>query len=527
MSKTKLGIATAIGAAALLTTSTDLIPEFEVQRPVNTAAMLDVSVTIKTISHVTIDRVGDSVWEAGSGSGFLVSADKCELWTAQHVIKDAAIIEIFPRGWEGTQGIAAYPVNATPRPDVAVLRMEHCDGLAVAPLGESSALKAGDETYAVGNPLGLNPDSISRGIVSHTERYLKGSTAFVQTDAAINPGNSGGPLFNRRGEVVGMNTAIASTTGKNIGIGYAVPINLVRKTVEALHAGPPQWGDARLDSRLGTLTRDEARMFRLPRAQGAAIVTVTPESGPAAGKLYARDVIYRIGNQAVSDSDEALRAISTHDAGSEVAFDLVRNGQHRSVLVKLENGWEANEERAPATYKGTLGMDVEMWPTDEQGKTFENPVITKVHSLGPAHRAHISSSQRNIAMRGRAVIPYQMDVKTITGLVFEGTYHPIEDVETLNDFATKAEMANTPLLLEVQLWGRRNQNAIHEAMEHITTAFFRVHPQASEKLSEAELEFSAELDTSNMYDDAQVSAPSGDEGGSNRILAAAHSMVTQ
>ncbi len=125
---------------------------------VDSDAMLDVSVSIKTISHVRIDKVGDSVWESGSGSGYLVSAKNCEIWTNHHVIADAAVIEVFPRGWNRASGIPAQVVNSTPRSDVAVLRMKQCEGIPEARLGDSSQMAAGDETYAVGNPLGRNPD---------------------------------------------------------------------------------------------------------------------------------------------------------------------------------------------------------------------------------------------------------------------------------------------------------------------------------------------------------------------------------
>ena len=116
---------------------------FAEERPVDTEAMLDVSVTIRTISHVHIDRVGDTVWESGSGSGYLVSAKDCEIWTNHHVIADAAVVEVFPRGWTRATGIPATIVNSTPRSDVAVLRMEHCQGIPEARLGDSSTVAAG------------------------------------------------------------------------------------------------------------------------------------------------------------------------------------------------------------------------------------------------------------------------------------------------------------------------------------------------------------------------------------------------
>lgn len=143
---------------------------------VDTEAMLDVSGSIRTISTVRTDPLGDSVWDAGSGSGFLVSKDGCEVWTNHHVVQNAALIEVYPRDWQRSSGVPATLVSATPRHDIALLRMQSCETIPAATLGDSERIYSGDETYAVGNPLGRNPDSISRGIVSHTERYVRGAT---------------------------------------------------------------------------------------------------------------------------------------------------------------------------------------------------------------------------------------------------------------------------------------------------------------------------------------------------------------
>ena len=155
---------------------------------IDTNRMLDVSVSIRTMSHVTVDTFGDSVWEISNGSGFLVSSRNCEVWTNQHVIENAALIEVYPRGWQSTAGIPARVINATPRSDIAILELDDCTDLPVAKLGNSDLVMPGDETFAVGNPLGRNPDSISRGIISHTQRYREGSTPYLQTDAANKSG---------------------------------------------------------------------------------------------------------------------------------------------------------------------------------------------------------------------------------------------------------------------------------------------------------------------------------------------------
>ena len=157
------------------------------------------------------------------------------LFRSHHVIENAAVIEVLPRGWDAAHGIPARVINSSPRTDVAILQMSQCEGIPEATLGDSNSARQGDEVYAVGNPLGSNPDSISRGIISHVKRYLSGPTPYLQTDATINPGNSGGALFDRNGEVIGISTAIATNQqGSNTGIGYAIPINRVREVIAQL-----------------------------------------------------------------------------------------------------------------------------------------------------------------------------------------------------------------------------------------------------------------------------------------------------
>ncbi len=466
-------------------------------RRVDTDAMLDVSVSIKTISHVRIDEVGDSVWESGSGSGFLVSAERCEVWTNHHVIDNAAVIEVFPRARSGSEGIPASVVNSTPRTDLAVLRLASCDGIPEAVLGDSGSLEPGDETYAVGNPLGHNPDSISRGIISHTERFVNTPFGYLQTDAAINPGNSGGALFNLRGEVIGINSAIAATrSGSNVGIGYALPINIARAVASELREGPPSWGDAGLAGRISTLTPEEAVVFRVPSGRGGVVITTTPDTGPGVGALYQHDVIYRIGDTEVIDTGQALRLVSNLEAGASVKFDLIREGAPVSAELILDEGWKESTEGAPDYYDGHLGMTLETWTGEEgdRGK-FEKPVITRVHSLGPAHRAHIASSQRTFGFQGPFLVAYQLDVKMVTGAVLEGNYHRVDDIETLDTLSNEAYDAGTPLLLEIELWARSNPANPQSNLERKGTAFFRIDPAlTSAKAPAAEGEQTAASD---------------------------------
>ncbi|MEM7562004.1 MAG: trypsin-like peptidase domain-containing protein [Pseudomonadota bacterium] len=446
---------------------------------VDTAPMLDVSVSIRTLSHVTIDNFGDSVWKTNSGSGFLVSRHRCEVWTNHHVIAGAALIEIYPRNWNKASGIPARVINSTPRTDVAILKLDQCKGIAEARLGDSDSLQPGDETFAVGNPLGRNPDSISRGIISHTERYRASNIPYLQTDAAINPGNSGGALFDHEGRVVGINTAIETTRfGASTGVGFAVPINLVKQVIAELRDGHPSWGDAGISSIVSNLSVDEAEVFDLPAGAAALVVTRTPDVGPSVGKLRVHDVIYRINNEWVVDSAQAIRFIGRQRVGETLTFGVLREGEHLDVDIQLAEGWKADKTPGADIYEGHLGLSLEMWAGKEGDLgQFDKPVITKVHSLGPAHKAHISSSQKSIMVRGQFVVPYLLDVKTITGVAFQGLFHAVDSVEEIENFAAMAYEEKLPLLLEIELWARKNPKDVNAKLQLKGTEFFKLIPR--------------------------------------------------
>ena len=466
---------------------------------VDTESMLNVSVSIRTMSHVTIDNFGDSVWEISNGSGVLVSSGNCEVWTNHHVVDDAALIEVYPRGWGRTAGIPATVINSTPRSDVAILKLEHCADIPAAKLGDSDLVRPGDETFAVGNPLGRNPDSISRGIISHARRYRQGDTPYLQTDAAINPGNSGGALFDREGRVIGINTAIDTTrNGTNLGIGFAVPINLVMQVVSELRQGPPSWGDAGFAGIVSPLTPDEAEVFKVPERGGALVVTSTPDKGPGAGKIFVHDVIYKINQKGIIDQVQTVRMIRQHRVGEQLTLSLIRNGEFHNVDITLGEGWQADPVPEPDNYDGYLGMTLEMWGAKEGDHAqFKRPVITKVHSLGPAHKAHVSSSQKSVIVKGPYVMPYLLDVKTIIGVAYQGEFHSITTVDEIDEFAEKAFRDGAPLLLEIEYWTRSNPRDTKTSLEHQKTAFFKLQPErAYAEIFDPELQRAQERNTS-------------------------------
>ena len=150
-------------------------------------------------------------------------------------------------------------------------------------------------------------------------------------------------------------------------------------------------------------------------------------------------MIFTINGIGVSEAAQAMRLISSYGAGDTVTFELVRHGEVTAVDVTLAEGWQGGETPGAEYYEGHLGMTLEMWDGhDGERGQFTTPVITQVQSLGPAHQAHIASSQNGLRIRGPFMMSYLLDVKTVTGVVIDGAYHPVSDVETLERHAATA-----------------------------------------------------------------------------------------
>ncbi|GAB4348599.1 MAG: hypothetical protein Kow006_09470 [Gammaproteobacteria bacterium] len=443
--------------------------------------MLDSSVSIRTIGHVSTDPLGDSVWSKRSGSGFFVSRDRCEVWTNHHVVADAALVEIFPRDWVEPRGIPAQVISADPRTDIAVLHMESCAGMRAVTLGDSDALEQGDEVFAVGNPFGRNPDSLTRGIVSHTQRFLRGGIRYLQTDAMINSGNSGGALFNADGEVIGINTAVATDNNSGgTGVSYAIPINVAQATIDKLSNGAPSWGDIGVKDLLTELAPSEAEMFNVPNGQPAVAIIRDVDEGPNKGVLKARDVIYEVNNIPIRSVEHLEWLISEARPGGRLTLKVMREGAPRQIEVAVNDGWHLQTPPAPEQYDGFLGLNLASW-ADEEGEKgrFKSPVIMHVRSLSPAHKAGITSSQHNYYREGPMLLPYLMEVRTITGIVHNGTYERIASVDTLDAVASAALDANEAILLEVEEWRRDPPQRFDAPFKHMGTSYHRVQPAVS------------------------------------------------
>jgi serine protease Do len=335
--------------------------------------------------------------ERASGSGFVVSSDG-DILTNAHVVDGAEHVTV--RLLDHRQ-FTARVIGSDPSTDVALIHID-ADHLTPATLGNSDASRVGEWVLAVGNPLGENLSfTVTSGIISAKGRSLSLPNAsersiqdFIQTDAAINPGNSGGPLVNVRGEVIGINSAIASETGYYTGYGFAIPVNLARHVMDQLAHGGKVHRVA-LGVRVRNATENDANYVGLSEVRGVVIEDLGDESSPArrAG-LEQGDVIISVDSTSVDYVSQVQQAIAFRRPGDAVKIEVMRKGGvHRTVSVRLQEAPETVAQETPAGRErdegspdngaitlSRLGITVE--PSAENG--VHGLVVTGVDPNGPA-----------------------------------------------------------------------------------------------------------------------------------------------
>jgi serine protease Do len=283
------------------------------------------------------------------GSGVIIKwKEKFYVLTNRHVVRDTPVSAIKIDLADGRR-IAPDKVLVDEECDVAVLAVSAPD-LVVAPLGDSDKLEIGDFVMAMGSPFGLN-QSFSHGIISGKgRRNLKLGESntkngesnfknqdFLQTDAPINPGNSGGPLVNMRGEVIGINTAIASNSGVSEGCGFAIPINMFMFSAgQLIETGKVTRGyiGVQLNSRFGPEGAAEAG---LPRLMGAKITAVTPRTPAETAKLMPGDIILEFNHIPIDDDGQLVNVVSMTEIGTSVPVLIFRNRQTQTVEIEIQD----------------------------------------------------------------------------------------------------------------------------------------------------------------------------------------------
>ena len=299
------------------------------------------------------------------GSGFIIS-ENGYIITNAHVIEDAE--EILVRLVDKRE-YRARVIGADRRSDIAVIRID-AEGLPVVSMGEPDALKVGEWVVAIGSPFGFE-HSVTAGIVSAKGRSLpdENFVPFIQTDVAINPGNSGGPLFNLKGEVVGVNSQIYSQTGGFMGLSFAIPIDVAMDVQSQLRSsGVVRRG--RIGVAIQEVTRVLAESFGLPRAEGALVSSV--EAGASADKAGVRqgDVIVRFDGRTVSNSSDLPRIVAATRPGAIVDMQIFRDGEAQTLSVAVgewreDKGDGAQRAVVRADTINRLGIVVVM-PTADQ-----------------------------------------------------------------------------------------------------------------------------------------------------------------
>jgi serine protease Do len=259
--------------------------------------------------------------------------------TNNHVIDRATSVQIM---LNDKRIFKAKVVGKDPDIDIAVLKIADRN-LATIPLGDSNNLHVGDTVMAFGNPFGLN-FTVTRGTVSalgRSQGNIEAVQDFIQTDAAINPGNSGGALVNIKGEMVGINTAILSPGAAGgegagfIGIGFAIPINMAKRSMESLvKTGKVTRGY--LGATIGPVTPELAQEFKVPDTSGALVQDVSPGGPAAKAGLKPGDVIRKFNGRTVNDSSDLLAMTASTNPGTPVTLEILRNGQPQTVNITLE-----------------------------------------------------------------------------------------------------------------------------------------------------------------------------------------------
>ena len=269
-----------------------------------------------------------------AGSGVIIDAKNGTVVTNHHVINGADEIHV---GLQDGRSFQAKLIGSDPDVDIAVLELIDFDGLQALPVADSEAVRVGDFVIAIGNPFGLG-QSVTTGVVSALGRSglgIEGYENFIQTDASINPGNSGGALVNLNGELVGINTAIIAPAGGNVGIGFAIPTNMAKASIDQI----VEFGEVKR-GRLGVviqdLTRDLAKAFDVDEQQkGVLVAEVQPGSGADKAGIKAGDVIISVEGAVIESAAELRNTIGQYRVDDRIEVTILREGRSKLVKAKL------------------------------------------------------------------------------------------------------------------------------------------------------------------------------------------------
>ncbi len=339
----------------------------------------------------------------GSGSGVIIDASGV-IMTNNHVVEGAD--EVTVRLADGREFVAT-DIKTDPQTDLALVRIKNAGTLPFAKLGNSDNMEIGDWVIAIGNPFELD-QTVSAGIISGKGRELRSTqrTRYLQTDAAINPGNSGGPLVNLRGEVIGINTAIASSTGSFAGIGFAIPINVAKWVTDQL-ASSGSVRRAYLGVGIEAMNGELAEKFGVERGEGVLVSEVFPDSPAARAGFKEGDVIKSYAGKPVRTPRDLQEIVEQGEPGSDQKAEIVRDNKPMTLTVHVEalpdnfgrtakSKTRQSEKSDSNAFTSTdLGVEVSALQADVAEKLgfdkYKGVIVTDVTPNGPAAEAGVTT----------------------------------------------------------------------------------------------------------------------------------------
>ncbi|ENU27266.1 Do family serine endopeptidase [Acinetobacter modestus] len=348
------------------------------------------------------------------GSAFFISKDGY-LVTNHHVIENASRISIT---LNDRRELDATLVGSDERTDVAVLKVNGAN-FPELKIGNVNQLKVGEPVLAIGSPFGFDY-SASAGIVSAKSRNMSGETSvpFIQTDAALNPGNSGGPLFNQRGEVVGVNSRIFSGTGGYMGLSFSIPIDVAMDVVQQLKTNG-KVTRSYLGVMLQDIDRNLAEAYKLPKPEGSLINQVTPKSPAEKAGLKSGDVILKINGSSISRTSDLLNVLNRVAPNQTVQLEILRDDKVRTISATLGTAPDdtpaAEDKNNPTS---GLGMSIRNLTPEEQAKLDVRGgiLVQDVKRGSLASLSNIVAGDVILQVNGTPILNSQMFVKTMAAL---------------------------------------------------------------------------------------------------------------
>lgn len=329
------------------------------------------------------------------GSGVIFNAKKGLIVTNAHVIKDAKVVVVTLKNGDRMH---AKIIASAPAYDIAILKI-HSDHLLALPFADSNTLEVGQSVTAIGSPYGLS-QTVTTGIVSALHRshpHIEGYQSFIQTDAPINPGNSGGALVNTNGKLVGINTAIVAPTPGSIGLGFAIPSNMVNRVIHQLLA----FGHIRhgmLGVMVENLTPSLANALHVPVKNGALVTQVLPGSPAALTQLKPEDVVTSINHHKIFSAEQLKNIMALTPPDTKVHLAYFRNNKQHHIQVKLAN---PHHFTLP-NIKYFAGMELQaLNELGPDGKTQRGILVTRVRDSSPGALAGLRAGDLITSINGQ------------------------------------------------------------------------------------------------------------------------------